>query len=84
MGRRVTKSLEANQASQSLVSWGQPALITVLFQVCGATDQGTDGACEDEAGDAKLKCRAGKGLPKSDSGSFVHMAFWEPDPRDCS
>jgi len=51
MGRRVTKSLEANQASQSLVSWGQPALVTVLFQVCGATDQGTDGAGEDEAGD---------------------------------
>ncbi len=52
MGRRVAKSLEANQASQSLVSWGQPALVAFLFQVCGSTDQGTDGAGEDEAGGA--------------------------------
>ena len=52
MGRRIAKSLEANQAIQPLVSWGQPALVTVLFQVCGSTDQGTDGAGEDEAGAA--------------------------------
>ena len=56
MGRRIAKSLEANQASQSLVSWGQPALVTVLFQVCGAADQGADGASEDEAGNFKLSC----------------------------
>ena len=58
MGRRIAKSLEANQASQPLVSRGQPALITVLFQVCGATDQGADGTIEDEAGDAKSKCKS--------------------------
>ena len=52
MGGRVAKPLEANQAAKPLVSRGQPAFVTVLFQVCGPTDQGTDGAGEDEAGDA--------------------------------
>ena len=53
MGRRVTKSLEANEAIQPLVPRGQSALVAFLFQVCGSTDQGTDGAGKDEAGDAK-------------------------------
>ena len=76
MGRRITKSLEANQTSQSLVSWGQPALVTFLFQICGAASQRADGASEDEAGNAKLKCKSGRGLPKHDLGSRVHTPFF--------
>jgi len=44
--------LEAHETVKPLVSWGKSTSLPLLFQVCGATDQGTDGAGEDEAGDA--------------------------------
>ena len=57
LGGGVTKSLEANETIESLVSRRESSSIAFLLQVSGTPDQRADGEYGDKTCHADLICR---------------------------